>query len=110
MKTNESGDPLPTCYFDTLYDPTIHDGELEGPYPVWCDADGHVEHVGEEGDTQILLPDGAVSDTRPPDFYSVYLHCRAGGTDCVADCATVAQALDMMQLIKASITYRKGFQ
>lgn len=111
MKTNETGAPLPAIYFHSLYDPTIHDGEVEGPYPVWCDISGSVEHVGEEGDTQILLPDGSVwGNSRPPEFYSVYLHCRAGGTDCVADCTTLEQATQAMHMIEASITYQKGFE
>lgn len=105
MKTNECGDPLPSVYFDALYDPALHDGEVEGPTAVWCSGDGSVEHTEDDLSGAHWPP-----DLGPPSFYSVYLHCRAGGVECVGDLETVRQARDLITLFKASITYRKGFE
>jgi hypothetical protein len=102
MKTNDTGDPLPSCNFDAIYDRTLHDGEVEGPCPVWCSPSGVVTYVGD--------PDIVLFGAHPPDFYSVHIHCRAGGTDCVGDFKTAEDARHYIEYIEAKVTYLKGFE
>lgn len=68
-------------YIEAVYDPLRHDGNLEGPYAVWEDGDGNVEHVTDDP-----------SDFDNADHFSIFIHCRAGGTETVGDFRTQAEA------------------
>ncbi len=58
---------------------TFYDGVEVHPCAVWIDP--------QDGSENVVTLDGEPDDPAPA-FWSVYLHCRTGGVECVCDCPT----------------------
>lgn len=62
-----------------MFDPKLYDGTEVHPIIEWPD-----ETPGAApGDTIAEPCDG---EGFPPSYWSVYLHCKEGGVECIADC------------------------
>lgn len=68
-------------YIERVYNPELHDGDLENVHAICEDSDGNV--IDSDDDPEFM---------HMGDYFSVFLHLRAGGMDCIGGFATVEEA------------------
>ena len=66
---------------EAVYNPAIHDGDLENVHAVCEDESGNV--IDSDDDPEFM---------DMGDYFSVFLHLRDGGMECVGDFKTQALA------------------
>jgi len=76
MNTTEFGGRV-----ESVYDPELHDGDLENVHAICLDFDGSI--IDSDDDLEFM---------EFGDYFSVFLHLRDGGMDCVGNFKTLKEA------------------